>query len=81
MAERLIIDNVLVAHELMSHISKKKKGKCGEMAVKLDISKAYNRVEWNYLQQIMQKLGFHKQWISIVMWCVTSVKYAVRING
>ena len=80
-AERLITDNVLVAHELMSHISKKKKGKCGEKAVKLDLSKAYDQVEWHCLQQIMQKLDFHKQWISIVMRCVTSVKYAVRING
>ena len=43
-AERLIIDNVLVAHQLMNHINKKKKGKCGEMAVKLDMSKAYNRL-------------------------------------
>ena len=60
MAECLIIDNVLVAHKLMSHISKKKKGNCGEMAVKLDMSKAYDRVEWDCLQQIMQKLDFHK---------------------
>ena len=44
-AKRLIIDNVLVAHELMNHIGKKKKGKCGEMAVKLDMSKAYDRVK------------------------------------
>ena len=43
-AERLITDNVLVAHELMSHISKKKKGKCGEMVVKLDMSMAYDRL-------------------------------------
>ena len=49
-AERLIIDNVLVAHELMTHISKKKKGKWGEMAIKLDMSKAYNCVEWDCLQ-------------------------------
>ena len=42
--ERLITDNVLVAHELMSHISKKKKGKCGEMTVKLDMSKAYDQL-------------------------------------
>ena len=80
-AERLITDNMLVAHELMSHISKKKKGKCGEKAVKLDLSKAYDQVEWHCLQQIMQKLDFHKQWISIVTRCVTSVKYAVRIKG
>ena len=48
--ERLIIDNVLVAHELMNHISKKKKGKWGEMAIKLDMSKAYDCVEWDCLQ-------------------------------
>ena len=41
-AERLITDNVLVAHEMMTHISRKKKGKCGEMALKLDMSKAYD---------------------------------------
>ena len=44
MAERLIIDNMLVAHKLISHISKKKKGKCGEMVVKLDMSMAYDRL-------------------------------------
>ena len=45
MSERLITDNVLVAHELMNHINKKRKGKDGEMALKLDMSKAYDRVE------------------------------------
>ena len=80
-AECLIIDNVLVAHELMDHINKKKKGKCGEMVVKLDMSKAYDRVKWECLQQIMRKLGFHEKWISIVMRCVSLMKYAIRING
>nr|XP_023917061.1 uncharacterized protein LOC112028598 [Quercus suber] len=79
-AKRLITDNILVAHELMTHISKKKKGKCGEMAIKLDMSKAYDRVEWECLKQIMKKLGFHEKWIDAVMQCVSSVKYAVRIN-
>lgn len=65
----------------MGHISKKKKGKCNEMAIKLDMSKTYDRVEWECLKQIMKKLGFHEKWISTVMRCVSSVKYAVRING
>ena len=59
-AKWLITDNVLVAHELMHHINRKKKGKCGEMALKLDMSKAYDRVEWGCLWQIMAKLGFHE---------------------
>ena len=80
-AERLITDNVLVAHELMHHINRKKKGKCGEMALKLDMSKACDRVEWDCLRQIMAKLGFHENWIRLVMRCVSSVTYAVRING
>ena len=45
------------------------------------MSKAYDRVEWDCLQLIMQKLGFHDRWISIVMCCVSSVKYAIWING
>ena len=65
----------------MTHISRKRKGKCGEMALKLDMSKAYDRVEWDCLRQIMKKLGFHDNWISIVMRYVTSVTYAMRING
>ena len=51
------------------------------MAVKLDMSKAYDRVEWECLQLIIRKLGFHKKWIIIVMRCVSSMKYAIRVNG
>ena len=80
-SERLIIDNVLVAHELIHHINRKKKGKCGEMGLKLDISKAYDRVEWGCLQQIMAKMGFHENWTRLIMRCVSFVTYVVRING
>ena len=45
MSKRLIIDNVLVAFKTMHHINQKKSGKVGEMVVKLDMSKAYDRVE------------------------------------
>ena len=78
---RLIIDNVLVAFECMHHISQRKTGSTGEMAVKLDMSKAYDRVEWACLDKIMEKLGFHQRWRALMMQCVSSVTYSVRING
>jgi len=80
-AERLITYNVLVAHEVMNHISKLQKAKSGEMALKLDMSKTYDRIEWECLKQIMLKLGLHEQWVQIVMRCVSSVSYVVKING
>ena len=51
------------------------------MAIKLDMSKAYNRVEWAYLKSMMRKLGFNEKWISLIMMCVTMVSYSVLING
>ena len=50
---RLITDNVLVAFETMHHKNQKRKGKEGLMAIKLDMSKAFNRVEWDCLARIM----------------------------
>ena len=41
----------------------RKKGKKGSLALKLDISKAYVRVEWHFLQSIMEKMGFPVTWI------------------
>ena len=78
---RLITDNVLVAFETMHHISNKKFGKVGEMARKLDMSKAYDTVGWEYLEKIMKKFGFDERWRVLVMRCVRSVTYSIKING
>ena len=51
------------------------------MSIKLDISKAYDQVEWAYLEAMMRKLGFQDRWISLMMMCVTTVSYSVLING
>ena len=77
---RLITDNVLIAYECIHHL-KKKKGKTGECAIKLDMAKAYDRVEWRYLESIMRVLGFSETWCTRVMKCVTTVSFSVRVNG
>ena len=45
------------------------------------MSKAYDRVEWTCLDKIMEKLGFHQRWRDLMKQCITSVTYAIRING
>ena len=58
-----------------------KTGKKGALALKLDISKAYDQVEWLFLQGIMQKMGFSDRWIERVMSCVTTSSFSVLVNG
>ena len=46
--DRSIIDNTTVAFEMLHRMRNRRKGRIGHMAVKLDISKAYDRVEWEF---------------------------------
>ena len=51
------------------------------MAVKLDISKAYNMVEWEFIEKVMRRMGFHEKWVGWVLKCITTITYSVLING
>ncbi|GKV29515.1 hypothetical protein SLEP1_g38441 [Rubroshorea leprosula] len=78
---RLIYDNIMVAFEAIHHLKNKRIGRRGHMAVKLDLSKAFDRVEWNFLEDTMRAMGFPERWINRVMMCVRIVEYSILING
>uniref|UniRef100_A0A2N9FSU5 Reverse transcriptase domain-containing protein n=1 Tax=Fagus sylvatica TaxID=28930 RepID=A0A2N9FSU5_FAGSY len=77
---RLITDNVLVAFETLHHM-KTQSSQASSMALKVDMSKAYDRVEWIFLEKMMQKMGFHNRWIALLMECVRTVTYSVLVDG
>ena len=77
----MITDNVLIAYEMNHFIQNKRSGEDGYAALKLDMSKAYNRVEWPFMEKIMRRLGFHERWIRLIMTCITTVTYHIRVNG
>jgi hypothetical protein len=77
---KLITDNVLIAYECI-HYLRNRKGKSGACAIKLDMAKAYDRVEWCYLYDVMIALGFPVDWCNLIMKCVTSISFSVRVNG
>ena len=78
---RLITDNILVAFKTLHHMHQQRNGKIGSVALKLDMSKAYDRVEWKYLEKVMQQMGFHQKWVNIIMECISIVSYSILING
>ncbi|XP_048613351.1 uncharacterized protein LOC125587199 [Brassica napus] len=80
-AGRQITNNVLIAREMFHALRTNSGGRVKRMAIKTDMSKGYDRLEWEFISAVLKKMGFSDTWIEWIMRCVSSVKYHVLFNG
>ena len=78
---RNISDNILLAHEILNVLRKKKGRKFNFGALKIDMSKAYDKVNWNFLKAVLYVMKFDSKWINWIMECVSSMSYTLLVNG
>ena len=76
---RSIIENISLAQELTHEINRKCQG--NNVILKLDMAKAYDRLEWQFLFDVLQKFGFCKEWIAYIHSMFTNCWFSVMLNG
>lgn len=78
---RLLIDNALIAFKINHYIKRHSQGVNGVAGLKIDVSKAYDILEWNFIEKMMDKFGFPDVWIRRIMTCIKMVSYSFARQG
>ena len=74
------LDNIIIAQELIHSIDKKK-GRFWFMAVKIDLAKAYDRLEWSFILKVLLAFRFPQSLIVLIMSCISSTSMSILFNG
>ncbi|GJT98779.1 RNA-directed DNA polymerase, eukaryota, reverse transcriptase zinc-binding domain protein [Tanacetum coccineum] len=76
---RHIHDNILLTQEIMRGCNRK--GGPKRVAFKIDIQKAYDTVNWEFLKKVLEGFGFHEKMVNWIMQCVTTAAFTLNVNG
>ncbi|XP_056697578.1 uncharacterized protein [Spinacia oleracea] len=77
---RQITNNIIIVQEML-HTMRKKQGRTGFMAIKIDFEKAYDRLRWSFIRQSLLELRLPQVMVEVIMQCVTSAKLQILWNG
>ncbi|XP_026420576.1 uncharacterized protein LOC113316631 [Papaver somniferum] len=79
-SRRLIQENIIISHEMIDSL-KKTKDRDGDIAIKLDMSKDFDRVEWYFLIANLKSLGFCNGWCKMIEQCISTLSTSILLNG
>ena len=74
------MDNVVIVQEIV-HALSRRKGRVGGMAIKIDLEKAYDRMEWSFIKVVLEHFKFPTSFVNLVMECISSSSVAILLNG
>ena len=74
------VDNTIIVQEII-HTLSKKKARVGYMAIKIDLEKAYDKLEWNFIRDTLIRANLLTDLIDIIMSCISSVSTSILFNG
>lgn len=80
MQNRRASDNALTIQELVSNL-RKLQGKEGHMLIKIDLEKAFDRIEWSFIYRALRFFNFPPKFTRLLMNCITPSSIAVLVNG
>lgn len=75
---RFILDGVLIANETVDYV-KRLKDKC--LLFKVDFEKAFDSLNWDFLMDIMSRMGFGDRWCKWIKGCLSSSSISILVNG
>ncbi|XP_048323947.2 secreted RxLR effector protein 78-like [Ziziphus jujuba] len=75
-----IAKNIVITQDVV-HKIRKHKGKKGLMVTKIDLKKAYDRLEWSFINKALEVWGFSSDFRRLVRSCINSVSYSLLLNG
>ena len=77
--DRNISNNILLGHEIIDVLRKKNERKFSFWVLKINMSKAYDKVSWNFLKVVLTVMNFDTKWIKWIVECMSSVQYTLLI--
>lgn len=77
---RVIQENSSLAHEVFHTMNRRQRG-VGLLAVKANMERAYDKMEWDFLLAVLRCIGFLEKWILLIHHCLSTVSFSLLLNG